>query len=101
MSKRNKKTKPVEWKMNIHAASYVDASNIFKDQGNAWDLFFNGESDCSWGGNNRTLIDPQTIINCLDDCMECADDENTENEINEVKKRLESIPQGVYVDLES
>lgn len=101
MSKRNKKTKPVEWKLNIQAAPYVPASDIFKDQGNAWDLFFNGEPDCTWGDNNRTLVTPETISNCLDECLECADDQATEDEVATVKKRLESIPQGVYVDLEN
>lgn len=85
--------------MNIKTCQYVDASEIFKGFGLAWDVFINSDPNCTWGDNNRSMVTADVIINALEES-----DLNVGNEANQVEqviKILDSLEPDVYVDLEN
>lgn len=85
--------------MNIKTCRYVQASEIFKGFGLAWDVFINSDPNCSWGDNNRSMVSADVIINALEES-----DLNVGNEAKQVEqviKILDSLEPDVYVDLEN
>jgi hypothetical protein len=85
--------------MNIKTCRYVEASEIFKGFGLAWDVFINSDPQCSWGDNNRSMVTADVIINALEES-----DLNVGNEAKQVEqviKILDSLEPDVYVDLEN
>jgi hypothetical protein len=86
--------------MNIKTCRYVEATEIFKDCHLAWELFADGNPDCTWGSNNRTMVTPDVISNIIDDRLENID-ETHDKQINLVNSRLDSLEPDVYVDLEN
>jgi hypothetical protein len=85
--------------MNIKTCQYVEASEIFKGYGLAWDVFINSDPDCSWGDNNRSLVSVDVIIDNLENTD--FDSGNEQRQVEQVIKILKSIPLDVYVDLEN
>jgi hypothetical protein len=85
--------------MNIKTCQYVEASEIFKGYGLAWDVFINSDPDCSWGDNNRSLVSVDVIIDNLENTD--FDSGNEQCQVEQVIKILKSIPLDVYVDLEN
>lgn len=84
--------------MIVKSCKFVEATEVFKDCPKAWDVFFNGSPDCSWGDNNRTMVTPDVISNCI----RASDyDDGDELQVKKVLKRLESIEPNTYVDLEN
>lgn len=85
--------------MNIKTCQYVEASEVFKGFGLAWDVFINSDPQCSWGDNNRSMVTPDVII----DAMEESDlnEGNEQKQVEQVVKILRSLPQDMYVDLEN
>lgn len=81
----------------IQTCQYIEASYIFKGFPKAWEVFFESESDCSWGDNNRTMVSPSTIINAMQEC-DCEDDEQAE--VDSVVAILEGLGE-TYIDLEN
>jgi hypothetical protein len=82
--------------MTIHTCQYVEASDLFKGLGELCDEFTNSEPSFSWGGNNRTLIDGQSILNHLDNSVI----ENA-GQLETLRRRVRKLPGDVYVDLEN
>ena len=85
--------------MNVKTCRYVEATEIFKGFGLAWDVFINGDPQCSWGDNNRSMVTPDVIIDALE-----QSDLNEGNEAKQVQKVIEilqSLPHDMYVDLEN
>jgi hypothetical protein len=85
--------------MNIKTCRYVEATEIFKGFGLAWDVFINSDPACTWGDNNRSMVTADVIINALEES-----DLNVGPEANQVKqvvKILDSLEPDVYVDLEN
>lgn len=85
--------------MKTQTCQFVTASDVFRGQNLAWDAFFNSEPNCTWGGNNRTLVTPDVIIDSLELTDFDAGDE--ERQVTKVVERLKNIPEGVYIDLEN
>lgn len=85
--------------MNIKTCKYVEASEVFKNQDLAWDLFIESDPDCSWGDNNRTMVTADVIVDALENCD--ADEGDEEKQVKKVVKILRSLPQDMYVDLEN
>lgn len=83
----------------IQTCQYVEASYVFKDCPLAWDVFSNGEPDCSWGDNNRTLVTPDLIFNLLDE-RSAENGKRAKAQIKTVLKRLVKLGQ-TYIDLEN
>lgn len=83
--------------MIIKSCKFVEASQIFKDCQKAWDIFVEGEPNCTWGDNNRSLVTPDVILNFFD-YTDCEEDELQQVEV--VKNRLGSL-ENTYVDLEN
>lgn len=85
--------------MNIKTCRYVEATEIFKGYGLAWDVFINSDPQCTWGDNNRSMVTAEVIIYALEES-----DLNVGNEANQVEqvlKILDTIEPDVYVDLEN
>lgn len=82
--------------MNIKTCQYVEASEVFKGFGLAWDVFVNSDPNCTWGNNNRSMVTPDVIIDALENS-----DEEEQTQVKKVVKILKSLPQDMYVDLEN
>lgn len=82
--------------MTTHTCQYVNASDLFKGLANLWEEFSNSNPDFSWGGNNRTLVDPKAILDHLDNRV-------IENgpQMETLRHRIVGLPDDVYVDLEN
>ena len=85
--------------MKIKTCKYVEASEIFKDYGLAWDVFVNGDPDCTWGDNNKSLVTADVIVDALENSDLNVGAE--ENHVRMVVEKLRSLPDEVYVDLEN
>jgi hypothetical protein len=85
--------------MNIKTCQYVEASEVFKGYGLAWDVFINSEPNCTWGDNNRSLVTPDVIIDAMENSDLNVGPE--QRQVEQVVKILESLPQDMYVDLEN
>ena len=84
--------------MNIKTCQYVEASEVFKGFGLAWNVFINSDPRCSWGDNNHSMVTPDFII----DAMENSDlNGNEEQQVKLIVKKLRKLAKGVYVDLEN
>lgn len=93
--------------VQIKTTDFVEASELFKDCPRAWNLFTNSDPNCSWGDNNRTLINAsyiESILSLDDDHLE-----HLQTEIDTVLNRIKEV-NGVlingetddfYVDLEN
>lgn len=85
--------------MNIKTCRYVEATEIFKGFGLAWDVFINSDPACTWGDNNRSMVTADVIIDALE-----QSDLNVGNEakqVEQVVKILDTLEPDVYVDLEN
>jgi hypothetical protein len=84
--------------MNIKTCQYVEASEVFKGFGLAWDVFINGDPNCTWGDNNRSMVTPDVIIDALE---ESEYEGNEAKQVEQVVQILQSLPPDMYVDLEN
>ena len=84
--------------MEIKTCKFVDASDVFNGYGLALEVFNNSEPSCTWGDNDHSLVDPDVVIESLED-IELNKDE--EKQVRLVIERLRSLEKGVYVDLEN
>jgi hypothetical protein len=90
----------------IKALVFVSASDIFarpddRSTTAAWDAFVNKEPACSWGDNPHSLVGPQIIIDELEEALEEKENRKHKKEIKAVIGRLQALPIGVFVDLET
>lgn len=85
--------------MNIKTCQYVEASEVFKGFGLAWDVFINSDPPCTWGDNNRSMVTTDVIIDALENSDMNVGSES--RQVEQVVKILESLPQDMYVDLEN
>lgn len=70
--------------------------SVFGDMPNFNDLAEAiANTDITWGGANRTLVDTDRIIRAIDDAAE------SEEDFAEIRAFLVSVPNGVYIDLEN
>jgi hypothetical protein len=92
-------------KLAKHSCSFVLASDVFKGLPRAWNLLCDSSPNFSWGDNNRSLVDADTIRRHLDDLDASAStlEPSAGAEARQVKtaiNRLRKLGQG-YVDLEN
>jgi len=85
--------------MKIKTCKYVEASEIFKDYGLAWDVFINSDPGCTWGDNNKSFVTADVIVDALENSDLNVGAE--ENHVRMVVEKLRSLPDEVYVDLEN
>lgn len=84
--------------MIIKSCKFVEASEVFKDCPRAWEIFVEGDPGCTWGDNNRSMVTPDVISTFFENA------DYYENEIGQVEtviKRLDSLEDHTYVDLEN
>lgn len=84
--------------ITVRTCHFVLFSEVFSGLSLARNVFINGDPECSWGNNNRTMITAQQIIENIEDE---GDGDETKVEIGTAVERLKSIPEGVYIDLEN
>lgn len=84
--------------MITKSCKFVEASEVFKGCPRAWEIFVEGDPSCTWGDNNRSMVTPDVISTFFQNA------DYNENEIGQVEtviKRLDSIEDHTYVDLEN
>jgi len=85
-------------KIKLRECSFVHASEVFKGLPKAWDAFSLSDPPFSWGDNNRTLVDADSMRRHLEDADPI--DGKAHGQINRALARLEKLGQ-TYVDLEN
>ena len=83
--------------MTIHTCQYVNASDLFKRLKALWDEFADSSPDFSWGDNNHTLVAPKAILDHIDGSAGFGHP----RQVEALRKRIQALPDDVYVDLES
>jgi hypothetical protein len=90
----------MEKKETIHSQTclFVHASDLFRGLNKLWDEFVDSAPPFSWGDNNRSLVDADSILNHLDGCSHVTD-----SLVTELRKRVDLLPKGglTYIDLEN
>ena len=82
--------------MTIETCRFVTGSELFDGLKELWDKFSDSDPDFSWGGNDRTLVDPVAILNHLDNSVI-----DNEKQVQTLRRRVGKLPKDVYVDLET
>ena len=85
--------------MNIKTCQYVEASEVFKGFGLAWDVFINSDPSCTWGDNNRSMVTKDVIVDALENSDLNVGPEA--RQVEQVVKILNALPPDMYVDLEN
>ena len=102
---RSKTKKPVKDKFastlvpgrNLLSEKFVLGTELFKGCQKAWLEFSDSDVDCSWGNNNRTLVDTFTIRSVLEE-----DDHPKLFARLDVLDELTKLGNGIiYIDLEN
>lgn len=83
--------------MTIQRCRFVRASELFTGLADLWQEFVNSDPPFSWGDNNRSLVDPKAILNHMDGSGVIE----SKTQVETLRKRIEKLPSGVYVDLEN
>jgi hypothetical protein len=98
--------------MNIQTCRFVNVTDIFEGFPKLKKKFDEGDNyDFSWGDNNRSMIDAQTLRDALENADgvnyepeegETVDADTVTNvEWDEFCARLDALPDDVYIDLEN
>jgi hypothetical protein len=82
----------------VETCEFVAATDLFDGLGDLWDEFIQCCSSFTWGGNNRSLV-------TADDILEEFASHNIEHpsQLEILRKRANTLPEGLrtYVDLEN
>ncbi len=81
----------------IHTRSFVTFSDLFSGLPKAR-VEYAEASEYTWGDKPHSLVDPESILATLE-FMDS--DSDSDSEIVEAIKRLQALPQDVFVDLEN
>ena len=99
--------------MQINTLQSVYASQFFSEFQLIKELFLNGDGySFSWGGNNHTLVDVDTLVREISDRITIADETFDNGESfddrtitvfcwNQFLAHVGNLPKGVYIDLEN
>jgi len=88
--------KKATFKPKLHKCEYVRASDVFEGLQGAYDALTCGPSlPFTWGDNNHSLVDADTIATEMEQL-----DESEGGQIAKAIKRLRALGQ-TYVDMES
>jgi hypothetical protein len=96
--------------MNIHTLKAVNASDFFQDFPVLMKILSDGgQYNFSWGDNNHSLVDIDTLVDALDDQIHNDEDEDYDEEKVAVSQadwdkfmvHVDAIPKDVYIDLEN
>lgn len=85
--------------MTVKSCKFVEAKDVFRDCPLAWGLFADSDPRCSWGDNARSLVLPRVVSEALLDAH--LSDEAVGSEVKVVLKRIASIEENTYIDLEN
>lgn len=98
--------------MNVEQVSFVKRSDVFAGANNAYQAFADSDPPMSWGDNAKSLVRPEHVADNLAEAVEFPEYEKLDavdlDTLNPVQReawvvldRLEGVPKGVLVDLES
>ena len=90
-----------DMKILVKTTDFVEASDLFENCRGAWNAFANSEPNCSWGANNRTLINSSYIASILEQYDSEDDGEEVPKQIQTVQDRIKELKDDFYVDLEN
>ena len=85
----------------VKTTDFVEASDLFDNCRGAWNAFTTSEPNCSWGDNNRTLINASYIASVLEQYDSEDDAEEVARQIQSVQDRIKELKDDFYVDLEN
>ncbi len=85
--------------MKIKTCSFIDASDLFEECPDAWQIFMDSDPPVTWGDANRTMVSTDSMIFMLEDCF--SDDNQTAQQIDSVLKRVKTLSFDTYIDLEN
>ena len=85
--------------MKIKTCSFIDASDLFEECPDAWQMFIDSDPPVSWGDANRTLVSPEFMTFVLEDCF--SDDNQIAQQIDSVLRRVKTLSFDTYIDLEN
>lgn len=92
----------------IQTALYIPVSRLFAGKWEAYETFTSWDNPFSWGENDRTLINTDTILHSLNRLFEDIDDREANfdvlKDIQEVIHELERLEERhvdtLYIDME-
>jgi hypothetical protein len=70
--------------MKIKTCSFVDASDLFIECPDAWQIFMDSDPPVTWGDANRTMVSPDSA-----------------QQIDFVMRRVKTLSFDTYIDLEN
>lgn len=85
--------------MRIKTCSFIDASDLFLECPDAWQIFIDSDPPVTWGDANRTMVSPDSMTFMLEDCF--SDDNQTAQQIDLVMRRVKTLGFDTYIDLEN
>lgn len=85
--------------MKTKTCQFVEASEVFKNFGLAWDVFINSDPKCTWGGNNRSMVTPDVLINSMENSDLNVGPE--QQHVAQVVEILRKLSPNTYIDLEN
>ena len=85
--------------MKIKTCSFIDASDLFEECPDAWQIFMDSDPPVSWGDANRTLVSPEFMTFVLEDCF--SDDNQIARQIDLVLNKVKNLDFTTYIDLEN
>lgn len=84
--------------MEIETCRFIRLQMLFKGCDAAKDKFADSDPGFTWGDNNRSLVDRDSMIDAI---VEITCDDDVEDELRTVIERLKRLPADVYIDLEN
>lgn len=85
-------------KIKIETCRFVPVTSLVPKSWEGWFYEALAQSDITWGSNNRSLIDKHFFI---DEANEHCSDEVTYAAWREWVKKIENLPDDVYIDMEN
>ena len=85
--------------MEIKTCSFIDASDLFADCPDAWQVFMDSDPPVTWGDASRTMVSPEFMTFMLEDCF--SDDNQIAQQIDSVLRKIKTIDYTTYIDLEN
>jgi len=94
-SQGNKMRKSILQIDEIETVQFIAASKIFTGLEHLWMEFNDSNPPFHWGGNNRTLVSAEAILNHLDSCANV-----TERSVEFLRARLLQISPALQLNID-
>ena len=85
--------------MEIKTCSFIEASDLFTECADAWQLLLDSDPPVTWGDANRTMVSTDFMTFMLEDCF--SDDNQIARQIELVLNKVKNLDFAIYIDLEN